>query len=130
VLTERTAGAACDDDAVSDALLVVSELTTNAMLHGGGVTDFDVALVGRDLYVSVSDGDHRLPVTSAPAGDRSRWRTGGRGWPIVRRLCREVAVSPLPAGGKRITAVIPLRPVHPGAHGAGREGCGRAGDGA
>ncbi|MPY60204.1 ATP-binding protein [Streptomyces spongiae] len=111
VVSESTADNGWDEDALSDALLVVSELTTNAMLHGGGVTDFGVSVVGRDLYVSVSDGDPRLPVTSAPVDDSGRWRTGGRGWPIVRRLSHDVAVSRLPSGGKRITAVIPLRPV-------------------
>lgn len=126
VLSERTAGTGCDEDVLSDALLVVSELTTNAMLHGGGVTDFDVGLVGRDLYVSVSDGDHRLPVTSAAVDDHGRWRTGGRGWPIVRRLSRDVAVSPLPAGGKRITAVIPLRPVRAVPVGSGASPAGHA----
>ncbi|MFG2025560.1 ATP-binding protein [Streptomyces sp. NPDC048825] len=110
VVSERMAGTACDSDTLSDALLVTSELTTNAMLHGGGVTDFHVALVGRDLYVSVSDLDDRLPVASPSVDDRGRWRCGGRGWPIVCRLSHEVTVSGLPSGGKRITAVVPLGP--------------------
>ncbi len=105
----RAAGGGCDQTALSDALLVVSELTTNAMLHGGGVTDVDVTVVGDDLYLSVSDRSRRLPVASAPVDDHGRRRCGGHGWPIVCRLARDVLVSDLPSGGKRITAVVPLR---------------------
>ncbi|GAB2888176.1 ATPase [Streptomyces deserti] len=98
----------CDADALSDALLVASELTTNAMLHGGGVTDFRVDVVGPGVRVSVSDRSDRLPV-AVPRTDRhGRWRHGGHGWPIVCRLSRDVRVSDLPTGGKCITAVVPL----------------------
>ncbi|GAA3831928.1 ATP-binding protein [Streptomyces phyllanthi] len=123
-VSDRTAGTCCDEDTLSDALLVVSELTTNAMLHGGGVTEFDVALVGRELYVSVSDRDHRVPVASPAVDDHGRMRCGGRGWPIVCRLSRDVTVSGLPSGGKRITAVVPLGRAHrePGGSG-GPEHC-------
>lgn len=101
-------GTACAPDTLSDALLVASELTTNAMLHGGGITDFDVKVVGQNLYLSVSDRERRRPVTLDPVDHRGRHRCGGRGWPIVCRLSRTVQVSDLPSGGKRVTAVIPL----------------------
>ncbi|WP_251062426.1 MULTISPECIES: ATP-binding protein [unclassified Streptomyces] len=110
VLSEqsRTRGTACTPDTLSDALLVASELTTNAMLHGGGVTDFDVEVVGQNLYLSVSDRERRRPVMLDPVDRHGRRRCSGRGWPIVCRLSRTVLVSDLPAGGKRVTAVIPL----------------------
>ncbi|MEV5433252.1 ATP-binding protein [Streptomyces sp. NPDC052701] len=98
----------CDADALSDALLVASELTTNAMLHGGGVTDFRVDVVGPGLRVSVSDRSADLPVTAPPTDRQGRRRHGGHGWPIVCRLARDIQVSDLPSGGKRITAVVPL----------------------
>lgn len=112
VLSEqsRTRGATCGPDTLSDALLVVSELTTNAMLHGGGVTGFDVEVVGQNLYVSVSDRERRRPVAVDSVDRHGRHRCGGRGWPIVCRLSRTVQVSDLPAGGKRVTAVIGLPP--------------------
>ncbi|SES43156.1 Anti-sigma regulatory factor (Ser/Thr protein kinase) [Streptomyces sp. yr375] len=97
-----------DEEALSDALLVASELTTNAILHGGGVTGFDVDVDGRAVRVSVSDRSDRLPVSTGPVDDEGRWRTGGRGWPIVCRLARDVRVSELPSGGKRITVVVPV----------------------
>jgi anti-sigma regulatory factor (Ser/Thr protein kinase) len=97
----------CDAHAVSDAQLVASELTTNAILHGGGVTEFDVGLDGRALHVSVCDQSDRLPVLRE-LDERGRRRAGGRGWPIVCRLSEDVRVADLPSGGKRITAVVPL----------------------
>ncbi|MDF3149544.1 MULTISPECIES: ATP-binding protein [unclassified Streptomyces] len=110
VLSEqsRARGTACGPDTLSDALLVASELTTNAMLHGGGVTGFDVEVVGQNLYLSVSDRERRRPVAVDSVDRHGRHRCGGRGWPIVCRLSRTVLVSDLPAGGKRITAVIAL----------------------
>ncbi|MFV0137709.1 ATP-binding protein [Streptomyces sp. HMX87] len=100
--------APCDAHALSDAVLVASELTTNAILHGGGVTDFRVDVVGPGVRLSVSDRSDALPVTAPPVDERGHRRLGGRGWPIVCRLARDVCVSDLPTGGKRITVVVPL----------------------
>ncbi|KOT37382.1 ATPase [Streptomyces caelestis] len=98
----------CDAEALEDALLVASELTTNAMLHGGGITDFQVDVSGPGVRLSVSDRSDELPVVVPPADRQGRRRPGGHGWPIVCRLSRDVRVSDLPAGGKCITAVVPL----------------------
>ncbi|MEV6959975.1 ATP-binding protein [Streptomyces sp. NPDC051207] len=104
----RTAHRPCDADALSDAVLVASELTTNALLHGGGITDFRVDVTGRDVRVSVSDRSAEPPVVVPPADGQARRRPGGHGWPIVCRLACDVHVSCLPTGGKCITAVVPL----------------------
>ncbi|CCK32690.1 hypothetical protein BN159_8312 [Streptomyces davaonensis JCM 4913] len=104
----RATGTPCDREAVQDALLVASELTTNAILHGGGVTDFRVDLVEPGVRVSVSDRSERLPVVTDPGERRVHRRFGGHGWPIVCCLASDVEVSVLPAGGKRISAVVPL----------------------
>ncbi|NEA98262.1 ATP-binding protein [Streptomyces sp. SID13726] len=98
----------CDAQALSDALLVASELATNAILHGGGITDFHVDVEGRGVRVSVSDRSSALPVAKVPVDPQGRWRPGGHGWPIVCRLARDVQVTGLPSGGKRITALVPL----------------------
>jgi anti-sigma regulatory factor (Ser/Thr protein kinase) len=98
----------CDTDALSDALLVASELTTNAILHGGGVTDFQVDVDDPGVRVSVSDRSDALPVIAPRTDPHGRMRHGGHGWPIVCRLARDVRVSDLPSGGKCITAVVPL----------------------
>ncbi|ANH90133.1 MULTISPECIES: ATP-binding protein [unclassified Streptomyces] len=110
VITEccRAGHPPCDAHAVSDAQLVASELTTNAILHGGGVTDFHVDVVGPDVRVCVSDRSDRLPVARTPLDRQGRYRGGGRGWPIVCRLARDVQVSDLPSGGKCISAMVSL----------------------
>ncbi|MGQ4405551.1 ATP-binding protein [Streptomyces hayashii] len=104
----RAAGCPYDEEALSDALLVATELTSNAILHGGGVTGFDVDVRGRSVRVSVSDRSDRPPVVVAPFDEHGRRRVGGRGWPIVCRLARDVEVRGLPSGGKRVTAVVPV----------------------
>jgi anti-sigma regulatory factor (Ser/Thr protein kinase) len=98
----------CDTEALADVLLVASELTTNAMLHGGGITDFQVDVSGPGVRLSVSDRSDELPVVVPPTDRQGRRRPGGHGWPIVCRLSRDIRVSDLPAGGKCITAVVPL----------------------
>jgi anti-sigma regulatory factor (Ser/Thr protein kinase) len=99
----------CDPQALDDALLVASELTTNAILHGGGVTDFRVDVLDSGVRVSVCDRSDRQPVARDAADLRRRQRAGGHGWPIVCRLARDFRVAELPAGGKCITAVVALR---------------------
>ncbi|MEU1011952.1 ATP-binding protein [Streptomyces sp. NPDC005890] len=110
VVTERCRARAlpCAPEVVEDALLVTSELTTNALLHGGGITGFDVDVDSGGVRVSVSDRSDELPVAVRPGDEHSSARPGGRGWPIVCRLARDVRVAELPRGGKCITAVVPL----------------------
>jgi len=96
------------DDIIGDALLVASELTTNAMLHGGGVTAFEVTLDDEDVRLSVYDRSQDFPAPKQHADERGFMRPGGHGWPIVCRLARDITISELPTGGKRITAVVPL----------------------
>ncbi|MEU9443613.1 ATP-binding protein [Streptomyces sp. NPDC048304] len=108
VVAERCRARAipCGADAMEDALLVTSELATNAILHGGGITGFDVDVDSGGVRVSVSDNSDEMPMAAPPADGPGRLH--GRGWPIVCRLARDVRVAQLPCGGKRITAVVPL----------------------
>jgi anti-sigma regulatory factor (Ser/Thr protein kinase) len=106
----RRRGTVAGDEAVGDALLVASELTTNAMLHGGGVTQFEVTLDDWDVRLSVSDRSEELPTSARHIDERGFMRVGGHGWPIVCHLARDITISELDAGGKRITAVVPLSP--------------------
>ncbi|MEU8776992.1 ATP-binding protein [Streptomyces sp. NPDC048606] len=69
-------------DTAEDALLVVSELVTNANLHAGGC--HELALRGGDAFrVEVYDGGGDLP--KAPPAARPG-TPGGHGLWIVRRL--------------------------------------------
>ncbi|MET7902883.1 ATP-binding protein [Streptomyces sp. NPDC005355] len=92
--------------ALTDALLVTSELTTNALRHAGGITVFGSAVRENGLEITVEDASDHLP-TARPPSDPSM--PGGHGWPMVRSLASEVTVTALPGGGKRVRALVPLR---------------------
>ncbi|MFJ9742949.1 ATP-binding protein [Streptomyces sp. NPDC101166] len=87
---------------VDDALLVVTELVTNAVRHGGGLAGFDARLDGDVLTVSVTDVSPALPHI-VPRSDPAA--PGGFGWPLIQRLSRQVTVTPT-AGGKTIVVVL------------------------
>ncbi|MEU5401361.1 ATP-binding protein [Streptomyces sp. NPDC005963] len=81
---------------LTDALLVTSELVTNAVRHGGGVASFSARLHGEDvLCITVADHSPELPRATPPARD---FAPGGYGWPLVQRLCEVVTVTPSVAG--------------------------------
>ncbi|MFJ4940295.1 ATP-binding protein [Streptomyces pseudovenezuelae] len=84
-------------------LLVVSELVTNAVRHGGGLTDFGLEAGQGTVTVLVQDAScqppRRLPFDRA--------RPGGFGWLMVRELALNVQVSIGPSG-KTVSAVLPL----------------------
>ncbi|QES46455.1 ATP-binding protein [Streptomyces venezuelae] len=88
-----------------DALLVVSELTANAMRHGGGLRGFAVRVRGTALLICVSDRSEEVPVhvPHDPA------RPGGFGWLMVQRLSSSVTVE-RGDGGKTIVAALDLSP--------------------
>ncbi|MEU6056915.1 ATP-binding protein [Streptomyces sp. NPDC047097] len=107
VLAEQAGDA--DPLAVADALLVTSEVATNALRHGGGITGFEAA-VTRDgprpvLVVSVADRSRALPVS--PSGPRPPGAVGGYGWAMVRRLAAHTATTAT-ADGKVVHVHLPL----------------------
>ncbi|MFD3409739.1 ATP-binding protein [Streptomyces cyaneofuscatus] len=93
---------------LADALLVSSELVTNAIRHGGGLTAFDLWITDHGLILNIADASMCPPVTTDP-DNRGKDRIGGFGWPLVCRLAQHVAVTPLP-DGKQITVLISLAP--------------------
>ncbi|MFE2530157.1 ATP-binding protein [Streptomyces sp. NPDC059382] len=97
----RAAGVSRDSIAAADALLVTSELVTNAIRHGGGITDFHATLNGDTLRLAVSDASPQHPAPHSTGCGHP----GGFGWPLVRRLTQHVDITPVPDGGKTITAV-------------------------
>ncbi|MFC8516516.1 ATP-binding protein [Streptomyces sp. NPDC057257] len=92
-----------DQDTVNAALLVVSELVTNALRHAGGVTGFGLRTGPGTLTVTVSD--------ASPDPPRRRctpvWEPGGFGWPLVLDLASDVRVRSGPKG-KTIEATLKL----------------------
>ncbi|MER5716533.1 ATP-binding protein [Streptomyces sp. NPDC002132] len=87
---------------VDDALLVVTELVTNAVRHGGGLAGFDARLDGDVLTVSVTDASPTLPHT-VPRSDPAA--PGGFGWPLIQQLSRKVTVTPTTTG-KTIEVIL------------------------
>jgi anti-sigma regulatory factor (Ser/Thr protein kinase) len=117
-LALRDSGGRHDPRRTEDALLVASELATNAVMHGGGITGFQARVVGAVLLLAISDRSDATPTTIRRLpGDL---RPGGYGWPIIQRLARQVVVetrrraagegpSGAGPGGKTITVTLPLR---------------------
>ncbi|MFD4700020.1 ATP-binding protein [Streptomyces niveus] len=93
------------DTTSADTLaLVVSELATNALRHGGGRYTLELSADPRAVRVSVSDPNPAHPRERTPDlnGD-----TGGFGWHMIRRLVGKVTITPGPGRGKTIHAVLP-----------------------
>ncbi|MFJ2395368.1 ATP-binding protein [Streptomyces sp. NPDC087843] len=96
-------------EAVVDLLLVVSELVTNAIRHGGGLAGFRATLTAEGVRLHVRDNSDVVPAgafgfASIPEG----YRPNGYGWPLINRLVREVTVEPSLGGGKTIRVLVPL----------------------
>ncbi|MGW7578732.1 ATP-binding protein [Streptomyces sp. NPDC054765] len=102
-------GSPVDDLALVDALLVTTELVTNAQRHGDGLTGFTARIVEGCLELAVEDGNQRRPATRAPRGPGA---TGGYGWPLIQRLAHTVDITPT-ATGKTIRVTLPLCAVGP-----------------
>jgi anti-sigma regulatory factor (Ser/Thr protein kinase) len=96
---------ALDDWGISDvelrdgAALVVSELVTNAFLHGGGQIALRLDEEPGAIRVSVSDGSGVLPRAS---GGRGTMDAGGRGLVIVGALASEWGTQRHEGGGKEV----------------------------
>ncbi|MEY2420931.1 MAG: hypothetical protein QOI95_998 [Acidimicrobiaceae bacterium] len=90
------AGWRVPEDRKSDALLVVSELATNAVLHARS----DFLVVVREapdmLGIAVADDYADVPATKTP----SPHQPGGRGMRIVQALARMWGVEHVPGDGK------------------------------
>jgi serine/threonine-protein kinase RsbW len=90
------AAAQLDEDVVESALLLASEVITNAVVHGDGMVQVDVGRVdGPALRVEVSDDGGGMPLIGAQRADAE----SGRGMAMVELLSRrwgtDLAVGPL-----------------------------------
>ncbi len=87
--------------AIEDALLVVTELATNALRHGAGDPVLRLSVDGADVRVEVFD-DSPAPPVRRPAG-----LDGGWGLALVDRLSRVRGTSPH-GRGKVVWCVLPV----------------------
>ncbi|CAM5444048.1 ATP-binding protein [Streptomyces viridifaciens] len=88
------------------ACLILSEVVTNALLHGEGRPGITLELLCGELHITVSD---------ASGGPllRQAWddaRASGRGLDIVEALSEEWAVELIGSHGKAVWAVAKLGP--------------------
>ncbi|WND32922.1 ATP-binding protein [Streptomyces sp. BB1-1-1] len=84
--------------------LVVSELATNALRHGGGRYRMRLHADQDTLHVAMSDPNPTPPRERTPDLNGG---TGGFGWHMVRRLTSSIAITHGPGLGKTIHATLP-----------------------
>ncbi|MEU8657365.1 ATP-binding protein [Actinoplanes philippinensis] len=82
-------------DWLDAAAVVVSELVTNAVRHGGGCVALHLEAHDERVIVSVADGSSVVPRRRAPDGD------GGRGIALIEALAEAWTVENY-RGGKRV----------------------------
>jgi anti-sigma regulatory factor (Ser/Thr protein kinase) len=92
-----------DATAVEISLLVVSELITNAVVHGGGQVRLEAALHEDALHLAVSDGSSVLPGRR----DAAPLDMNGRGLQLIEALTRGWGVEDT-GSGKRVWVDVPL----------------------
>ncbi|MFD3548660.1 ATP-binding protein [Streptomyces sp. NPDC058655] len=90
-------------DAADTVVLVVSELVTNALRHGGGTCTLDLTAHPDTIEVAVHDASPQPPHVRTPDLHGS---SGGFGWVMVNRLARATAVTSRTCGGKTVSAVL------------------------
>ncbi|MFJ8002606.1 ATP-binding protein [Streptomyces sp. NPDC096310] len=84
-------------------VLVVSELVTNALHHGGGTRTLDQAAPPDSIEVAVHDRSRQAPRMRTPELNGG---TGGFGLPVVNHLARTNSVTRRPSGGKTVSALL------------------------
>lgn len=100
---ERLARPAIAAEAADTVVLVVSELVTNALRHGGGTCTLNLTAHPDSIEVSVRDRSPQTPRIRTP--DLSGG-TGGFGRPMVERLARATSVTRRTVGGKTVSALL------------------------
>jgi anti-anti-sigma factor len=92
------------EELVDRAMLVASELVTNAVVHTRGPLRLRLELVAGRLHLAVADVSPRLLGLAADPGDPEA--EGGRGLLVVDQLASAWGVQHPPEGGKVIWCVL------------------------
>ncbi|MEV6514145.1 ATP-binding protein [Streptomyces sp. NPDC051642] len=90
-------------EAADTIILVVSELVTNALRHGGGTCTLNLTAHPDSIEVTVHDHSPQAPRMRTPDLNNG---TGGFGWPMVNRLAHTTTVTRQATGGKTVTALL------------------------
>lgn len=100
----RSELADCDDEAVAAAELIISELVTNAVLHGSEPIELELQHEADFVRAAVTDGGAGHPVPRNP----QEWDPHGRGLLIVRSLAHDWGVEKHEAA-KSVWFTLPCR---------------------
>jgi anti-sigma regulatory factor (Ser/Thr protein kinase) len=96
-----------DNTLVDRAVLLASELVTNAVVHARTELELRVELRGDLLHLAVRDGSPRLlRLVTDPVRDLEA--EGGRGLWLVEQLARAWGVNRHPDGGKVVWCTLHL----------------------
>ncbi|WP_345141388.1 SpoIIE family protein phosphatase [Streptomyces mexicanus] len=102
--TRRTLRSWGVGEEIDAALLVVSELVTNALVHTEGRVRLDLGLVNHRLRIAVADASPRTPAKPTSIG----WEaTGGRGILLVEAVSACWGTLPV-SGGKQVWSELLL----------------------
>jgi two-component sensor histidine kinase len=96
----------CTEETVTAAELMISELVTNAVVHGSSPIEVELQWEADIVRAVVSDGGRGRPVPKDPHDQDPH----GRGLLIVRSLAHEWGVVEYGAG-KSVWFTLPRRPV-------------------
>ncbi len=94
-----------DPQTLDEATLVVSELVTNALIHGGGAPNLGMTLTSDALVIAVTDTTEVADNDELRSGVVVPGEVGGLGLLIVERLALSWGVLPHPAG-KTVWAIL------------------------
>lgn len=100
-------GWGCDPDTREDLLLVVSELVTNAIVHGAAPIVVTMVQEPERIRVEVTDGATESSPHSNPRPPTDA--ENGRGLSVVTRLAVAWGWRASPGRGKTVWAELPLR---------------------
>ena len=94
-------GGPIDPELVEDAMLLVSELVSNAILHGRPMIRLSVSVSISRVEVEVADQGDRLPGPPVAVADPRQAR--GRGLHLVEQLSTDWGIRPqVPPPGKSV----------------------------
>ncbi len=85
-----------------DAALIVSELVTNATIHGRSSCRLGLRVAEDQVIVEVYDSSPAVPHIRPPTQDGEH----GRGLAMVQRLAQQLDVTAAAGGGKTVRAVL------------------------
>lgn len=97
------------EQALTDLLLVTSELVSNAIRHGGGLVAFEATLTPDGVRLVVHDRSEVIPSAAFGSGELPTGQDGGGfGWPLIIKLARDIVIERCAGGGKVVSVLVPL----------------------